>query len=97
MEFWLALGREVTGRLESLLHNCLGLSNSIQKDERDILVVSVSVACEEEQKYQMLCNAPNSSKLRERRVGAEDEAREYGYLRQRGTEMAWSQRGGNSK
>lgn len=39
----------------------------------------------------MLCNATNSSKLRERRVGAEDEAGEKGYLRQRGTEMGWCQ------
>lgn len=43
----------------------------------------------------MLCNPPNSSKLHERRLGAEDEgeAWEKGCLRQRRTEMGWSQLG----
>lgn len=43
-----------------------------KKEDRDILVQCVRVL-QRGAKHQMLCNTPNSSKLRERGKGAEDE------------------------
>lgn len=50
------------------------LQKGEKKEDRDILV-PCELVLQRGTKYQMLCNTPNSSKLQERRKGAEDERR----------------------